>query len=698
MKRVLAVVLMLVIAVPLAACNNASSTQNTTNAIEDNSYTVTFDSMGGTAIDSQTVKEGETAVKPTDPQKEGFTFAEWKLDGVAYDFNAAISQDIILVASYNVNENNEMVLVMLDYQNGQETRIVEIIKDGKMMEPPIPVKQGYKFIGWFNMDSKFNFDSSLNEGITLTAKWEEDKTATPQGNKNENHNNNQPNNSGNTTPGSDNSDNPQQNDQTNTTNNDKIVEKYAGRWYLTGYSDVCIDVSQYDYIETSAMFIESHNFSLPMDGTSDFPIVKPYTIYPGKYTDPDKGAVWSSSVRILFNNWNESLKKNKVELGDNYISINNNTFVRTQGNKDRYYDTCYKEALGTWYLENSPTSIIEIFTYSDQTGDLDNSATWGMNTTNFNLEDFTTDNGASPAGGGRADRKSDWDKYGISVKNNTLTVTNENGIRTFYREKTYQEVTGITFDITDITLSPGGRKGITATVSPSNAYNKSIIWSSSNPSVATVTTDGVITAIGEGTATIIATTESGNHTASCNVTVSIIHVNGIVFDKSSLTMIVGNVQQINATISPSNAASKQITWTSNDSTVATVSSSGQVTAVSKGSAVITATTADGGYTAICTVTVTDPPLTVRASIGVGYYMSDSASVRGVYAEAKASGGSGNYVEYYVKVYYNGELVAEGAKNQIIVTLANGTYTAEVYVKDSNGSEATHTTEMTLSGY
>ena len=79
-------------------------------------------------------------------------------------------------------------------------------------------------------------------------------------------------------------------------------------------------------------------------------------------------------------------------------------------------------------------------------------------------------------------------------------------------------------------------------------------------------------------------------------------------------------------------------------------------------------------------------------------MSSSSSVRGVYTEAIASGGSGSYVEYYIKVYYNGTLVAEGAEDQMIVTLANGTYTAEVYVKDSNGNEARNTGSMTLSGY
>ena len=83
---------------------------------------------------------------------------------------------------------------------------------------------------------------------------------------------------------------------------------------------------------------------------------------------------------------------------------------------------------------------------------------------------------------------------------------------------------------------------------------------------------------------------------------------------------------------------------------------------------------------------------------VGYYMSSTASVRAVCVEAKPSGGSGDYVEYYIKVYFNGALVAEGSEDEILVTIANGTYTAEVYVKDSNGNEAIDTNEMTLSGY
>lgn len=677
MRKILAVALIVIMAIALVACNNTTGTQDTTTA-----YTVIFDSAGGTASDSQMVKEGETAVKPMDPEKEGFTFVEWQLDGVAYDFNSVVSQDITLIANYSINENTEIVLVMLDYQNGQETGIVEIIKGGKMAVPPTPVKQGYKFIGWFDLNSKFDFDTSLNEGITLTAKWEEDKTETPSNNKN-NNTNNQTNVGNNTTPSTGNNDNSQQNNQTNNANYDDTVEKYVGRWYLSGYADVCIDVSKYaQYYK--AMEVLAHNFSWGESYINGQFVYGENLIYAG-----------GGGMHISYEDWEKDLSKRKIVLGNNCIYIANHKFVKEQGIKDKYSDTCYREALGIWYLQNHPDSYIEIKTGS--TGGIDNSDYFTIDTHAFHLTTFDTSYSSSGYGG-YADRQADWDKYGISVSNGVLTIANNNGIRKFEKTKTYIKVSGVSLDVSNVELSVKQTKKLKMTIAPSDAYYKTVTWSSSNSSVASVSSGGVITANSEGTAVITVKTTDGEHIAKCNVTVIIPRATAISLNKNSTELYKGDSETLTATITPSDAVDKTVSWSSSDESIVTVSTKGKITAKKHGTATITVTTKDGGHTATCTVTVVDPPLTVRASIGVGYYMSDSASVRGVYAEAKASGGSGNYVEYYIKVYYNGQLVAEGEKNQIIVTLANGTYTAEVYVKDSNGNEATHTSEMTLSGY
>lgn len=647
-------------------------------------YTVVFDSMGGSSVESQIVKEGEVITKPNNPQKEGFTFIEWQLDGSTYDFNSAVTKDLILTAYYEIKEGTEIVLVMLDYQNGQAAGIVEIIKGGTMTEPPMPERQGYKFVGWFVDDIKYDFSSKINENITLIAKWNIDKTTTSTTSSNSNNNsaeNEEPNNNSTTT-------------ITPSFNFSSIVQKYSGTWYLDGYSDVFIKV--YETTADTTLQIDAINFALPLQQNLANSPVDAYTIYPYKnFLDMPSQDYWSTGFELLndSSSWNDSLTKNKLVFGNNCIYINNNKFVKTKGQKDQYYDTCYRDAIGVWYLSNTPNSTLDIHMETDY--GLPCGHYFTIIASDFDFATLNTNK--SSVVGGWAGRKNNWEQYGISVNNDVLTVTNKNGTRTFYKTKTYQKVSGVSLDTKDVELSIGKTKTLKATVSPSNAYDKSVTWSSSNSSVATVSSSGVVTAKGEGTTTISVKTKDGNYTATCKVTVSVIHVSGISLNKTSLNMTIGGTQQLSATIAPSNAENKAVTWSSNNESVAQVSSNGKITAKSKGTAIITVKSADGGYSATCEVTVSEPKLTVTASIGVGYYMSDSASVRGVFAEVKPSGGSGDYVEYAIKLYYNGTLVAESSKDEVIVTpVKNGTYTAEVYVKDSSGNEATVTKTTTIS--
>lgn len=168
---------------------------------------------------------------------------------------------------------------------------------------------------------------------------------------------------------------------------------------------------------------------------------------------------------------------------------------------------------------------------------------------------------------------------------------------------------GISVVPQEITVPIGETERISYLVNPANATNRNITWTSSNESVASVNAYGYVTAAAEGTAEITATTEDGGFSASCLVTVPApVSVEGIEMDPVSGVIPVASYAQEylatpNAMVLPENATNKNITWTSSDEGVATVSSSGRVLGIAPGVATITATTEDGGYTAECEITV-----------------------------------------------------------------------------------------------
>ena len=165
--------------------------------------------------------------------------------------------------------------------------------------------------------------------------------------------------------------------------------------------------------------------------------------------------------------------------------------------------------------------------------------------------------------------------------------------------------TGISLNATDQSLFINQTFQLTATVTPAAASNKTVSWTSSNNAVATVNSNGLVTALTAGSAIITATTTDGtNLSASCNVTVSIIPVTTVSLNKTSLTLDIDENYQLVASVYPSNATYKTLTWSSSNNAVATVSSDGLITPRSPGEATITATTTDGtNLTASCQVTV-----------------------------------------------------------------------------------------------
>ena len=190
-----------------------------------------------------------------------------------------------------------------------------------------------------------------------------------------------------------------------------------------------------------------------------------------------------------------------------------------------------------------------------------------------------------------------------------VTVTTEDGGKTATCKVTVKakavNVTEVTLDKTELTLTEGETETLTATVRPDNADNRKVTWSSDKTDVATVGGDGRVTAVKAGEAVVTVTTEDGGKTATCKVTVKAktVSVTEVTLDKTELTLTEGETETLTATVRPDNADNRKVTWSSDKTDVATVDGAGRVTAVKAGEAVITVTTEDGGKTASCKVTV-----------------------------------------------------------------------------------------------
>ncbi len=154
-----------------------------------------------------------------------------------------------------------------------------------------------------------------------------------------------------------------------------------------------------------------------------------------------------------------------------------------------------------------------------------------------------------------------------------------------------------------MTLIEGDNHTLIATITPEDATDKTVTWKSSDPGIATVSEDGVVTAVSVGTATIYASSSNGL-TAECAVTVKpgVVAVTGISLTNTELLMKEGQVTDLIAIVRPENATDKTVVWSSSDEQIVTVDQNGVVTAIKQGNAIITAETANG-IKAVCYVTV-----------------------------------------------------------------------------------------------
>ena len=197
-----------------------------------------------------------------------------------------------------------------------------------------------------------------------------------------------------------------------------------------------------------------------------------------------------------------------------------------------------------------------------------------------------------------------------SFSNITLVVPT--GTKALYERANYWKEFGVVVEVgteiapvqsvsilTDVSvLTAGDILPVSAVITPADATNKNIAWTSDNTDVATIDQNGKVTALSAGT-TIITAKANGGKTDTLNITVSNVVETSVTLDITTGSIPIGNTLQVTATVTPSNTS---LIWTSNNEDAATVDQMGKITAISRGVATITAMTANG-VSASCHVRV-----------------------------------------------------------------------------------------------
>ncbi len=160
-------------------------------------YQITFDTKGGSTVQSQLVKKGERAHKPLDPTKDGYLFVEWTYLDKTYDFTSEVTQDLVLEAKWSKQKKDVVTFTIKFDSDGGTTISNQIIEKGnKVTKPTDPTKDGYIFKGWVLKNESYNFDATVESNLELKATWEkvpESNTASkPNNNNNNTSNNKQP--------------------------------------------------------------------------------------------------------------------------------------------------------------------------------------------------------------------------------------------------------------------------------------------------------------------------------------------------------------------------------------------------------------------------------------------------------------------------------------------------------------------------
>ena len=244
---------------------------------------------------------------------------------------------------------------------------------------------------------------------------------------------------------------------------------------------------------------------------------------------------------------------------------------------------------------------------------------------------------------------------------------------------------------TGLTLTKGQTQKLTATVAPANATNRTVTWKTSDKNVATVSENGLVTAVGGGDATITCTAQDGSGVkATCKVTVTV-PVSGIQLSQTSAALTVGDTLTLTKTIYPSDATNQAVTWTSSSDAVASVDSNGKITAKTAGSAVITCkSVSDNSVVGICNVTVkakVQTPSEIKVN-KITLNKTTASVTKGKTLQLTATVAPANATKKEVKWSTSNKNVAMVSTSGLVTAKSAGTATITCTAQDGSGVKAT----------
>ena len=268
-------------------------------------------------------------------------------------------------------------------------------------------------------------------------------------------------------------------------------------------------------------------------------------------------------------------------------------------------------------------------------------------------------------------------------------------------------VTGVSLIPENGSIAIYGTLQIETTITPSDASNKSILWSSGNDGIASVSSSGLVTGLSSGETVITATTVDGGFSAVCSLTVTTevltVPVAGITVAPTSVFVGVDETTQLTGTISPVNASDKAVQWNSSDTDIATVDENGLVTGVAPGTATVTVTTDDGGFTAECEINVTSTDPAELYTYSKESFEQDAWPTSATSSETEVAVGSGTWKiknGFHKENYaYSGSYVMALNSNGYAISpkLVNGAGTISYYARSTSSTARIITIQVSQDG-